>query len=115
VAKLKEALGDRVKDVRVTSRLTQSPSCLVADEDDMGGHLARILKAAGQNVPGFKPILEVNPDHPIVQRLSPLDERFADWAQLLYDQALLAEGGQLEDPAEYVKRSNELMLALASR
>jgi molecular chaperone HtpG len=66
-------------------------------------------------VPGFKPILEVNPDHAIVKRLSPLDERFNDWAQLLYDQALLAEGGQLEDPAEFVKRSNELMLRLAAR
>ena len=115
IAKLKEALGERVKDVRVTSRLTESPSCLVADEHDMGSHLARILKAAGQQVPGMKPILEVNPGHPIVQRLSPMDERIADWAQLLFDQALLAEGGQLEDPAEFVKRSNELMLSLSAK
>jgi molecular chaperone HtpG len=115
VTKLKEALGERVKDVRVTSRLTQSPSCLVADEHDMGSHLARLLKAAGQaNVPAMKPILEVNPEHPIVKRLSPMDQRFGDWAQLLFDQALLAEGGQLEDPAEFVKRSNELMLSLSA-
>ena len=79
----------------------------------MGGNLARILKAAGQKVPGFKPILEINPDHPIVRRLSPEDARFADWGNLLFDQALLAEGGQLEDPAEFVRRSNELMLSLA--
>jgi molecular chaperone HtpG len=115
VEKLKAVLGDKVKDVRVSTRLTQSPSCLVADEQDMGGNLARILKAAGQDVPSFKPILEVNPAHPIIGRLKPEDERFADWASLLFDQALLAEGGQLEDPAEYVKRSNELMLSLASR
>jgi molecular chaperone HtpG len=113
--KLKEVLGDRVKDVRITTRLTQSPSCLVADENDMGNNLARILKAAGQDLPSFKPILEINPEHAIVKRLSPMDERFADWGNLLFDQALLAEGGQLEDPAEYVRRSNELMLSLASR
>ena len=115
VAKLKEALGDKVNEVRVTTRLTQSPSCLVAGEHDMGGNLARILKAAGQNVPASKPILEINPEHPIVRRLQPQDERFADWAKLLFDQALLAEGGQLEDPAEYVRRSNELMLSLAAK
>ena len=113
VEKLKGVLGDKVKDVRVTTRLTQSPSCLVADEHDMGGNLVRILKAAGQKLPEMRPILEVNLDHPIVQRLKPGDERFAEWANLLFDQALLAEGGQLEDPAEFVKRSNELMLSLA--
>jgi molecular chaperone HtpG len=109
---LKRALGDKVKDVRISTRLTQSPSCLVADEHEMGGNLARILKAAGQNVPASRPILEINPDHPIVQRLKPDDERFPDWAHLLFDQALLAEGGQLEDPAEFVQRSNRLMLSL---
>jgi molecular chaperone HtpG len=112
VERLRSVLGDRVKDVRITSRLTQSPSCLVADEHEMGSNLVRILKAAGQPVPGFQPILEVNPDHPIVRRLSPEDARFADWGNLLFDQALLAEGGQLEDPAEFVRRSNELMLSL---
>jgi molecular chaperone HtpG len=113
LAKLRSVLGDRVKDVRASTRLTESPSCLVAGEHDLGGNLARILKAAGQKAPDFKPILEVNLAHPIVCRLVPADERFADWASLLFDQALLAEGGQLEDPAEYVKRSNELMLTLA--
>ncbi len=114
VEKMKSVLGDKVKDVRVTTRLTQSPSCLVADEHDMGSNLVRILKAAGQNLPEMRPILEINPDHPIVHRLKPDDERFSAWANLLFDQALLAEGGQLEDPAEFVKRSNELMLSLAS-
>jgi len=111
---LKEALGDRVKDVRLSRRLHESPSCLVADEHEMGGNLARILRAAGQKVPASKPILEVNPNHSMVKRLKPGQDRFADWASLLYDQALLAEGGQLEDPAGFVKRSNELMLGLAA-
>ena len=113
--KLKSVLGDKVKEVRITTRLTQSPSCLVADENDMGANLVRILKAAGQKLPDMQPILEINPDHAIIQRLTPEDERFADWASLLFDQALLAEGGQLEDPADFVKRSNELMLSLAAR
>jgi molecular chaperone HtpG len=112
--KMKAVLGDKVKDVRISTRLTDSPSCLVADENDMGGNLARILKAAGQEVPVFKPILEINPAHPIVKRLKADDARFADWGNLLYGQAVLAEGGALEDPAEFVKRSNELMLALAA-
>jgi molecular chaperone HtpG len=115
VEKLTGALGDKVKEVRVSTRLTESPSCLVADEQDMGGNLARILKAAGQKAPEAKPILEINPDHAIVKRLTPDDPRFAEWGSLLYDQALLAEGGQLEDPAGFVKRSNELMLALAAK
>ncbi|HSN19051.1 MAG TPA: molecular chaperone HtpG, partial [Usitatibacter sp.] len=114
VEKLKRVLDTKVKDVRVSTRLTESPSCLVADEQDIGGNLARILKAAGQQLPDFKPILEINVSHPILARLGPDDERFADWASLLFDQALLAEGGQLEDPAEFVKRSNELMLSLRS-
>ena len=113
LARLASALGERVKEVRASTRLTESPSCLVADEHDLGGNLARILRAAGQKAPDFKPILEVNLAHPIVARLTPADARFADWASLLFDQALLAEGGQLEDPADYVKRSNELMLSLA--
>jgi molecular chaperone HtpG len=110
---LKRALGDRVKDVRVSQRLTESPSCLIADEQDIGGNLARILKAAGQKVPPSKPILEVNPEHAIVARLQPGDTRFDAWAGLLFDQALLAEGGQLEDPAGFVRRTNDLMLSLA--
>ena len=113
VAKLKDALGDRVKDVRVSSRLTQSPSCLVADEHDMGGNLARILKAVGQKGLEAKPILEINPVHPMVRRLEDEKARFADWSNLLFDQALLAEGGQLDDPAGFVRRMNELMLEMA--
>jgi molecular chaperone HtpG len=111
---LKAALGDKVKDVRLSRRLHESPSCLVADEHEMGGNLARILKAAGQNVPLSKPILEINPTHFIVKRLKPAEARFGDWASLLYDQALLAEGGQLEDPAGFVKRTNQLMLGLTA-
>jgi len=113
VAKLKDALGDRVKDVRVSSRLTASPSCLVADEHDMGGNLSRILKAVGQKGPQVKPILEINPAHPMVRRLNEEKTRFADWGNLLFDQALLAEGGQLDDPAGFVRRMNELMLEMA--
>ena len=113
IAKLKDALGDKVKDVRVTTRLTQSASCLVADEHDMGGNLSRILKAAGQKAPLAKPILEINPGHPMVKRLDEEKARFADWSNLLFDQALLAEGGQLEDPAGFVRRMNELMLEIA--
>jgi len=113
VEKLKEALGERVKSVRVSTRLVDSPSCLVADEHDMGGNLARILKAAGRDAPPSQPILEINPAHALVKRLKPEDPAFADWAGLLFEQALLAEGGQLEDPAGFVKRSNALLLALA--
>ena len=111
--KIKGALGEQVKEVRVTLRLTSSPACLVSDQFDMGGNLARILKAAGQKVPESKPIMEINPGHPLVQRLKYEEPHFSDWSQVLFDQALLAEGGQLEDPAGFVKRLNELMLALA--
>jgi molecular chaperone HtpG len=107
---LTRALGEKVKDVRISQRLTESPSCLIADEHDVGGNLARILKAAGQKLPASKPILEINPDHRIVKRLKSDDPAFADWAGLLFDQALLAEGGQLDDPAGFVKRTNQLML-----
>ncbi|MGH8680433.1 MAG: molecular chaperone HtpG [Burkholderiales bacterium] len=113
VARIRAALGERVKEVRVTARLTSSPACLVADAHDPGANLQRILRSAGQDVPRFKPILEVNPGHPMVQRLKYEEQRFAEWAELLLDQALLAEGGQLDDPAGFVKRLNELMLDLA--
>ncbi|NTV10468.1 MAG: molecular chaperone HtpG [Zoogloea sp.] len=111
--KVKTTLGDKVKDVRVTHRLTDSPSCIVADEHDLGGNLARILKAAGQKAPESKPILEINPKHPAVQRLKYEESRFDDWANLLLEQATLAEGGTLDDPAGFVKRINDLMLALS--
>ena len=111
--KIKASLGDRVKDVRLTHRLTESPACLVADEHDMSGNLARILKAAGQDAPKSAPYLEINPKHPVVRRLRGEDRKFDDWAAVLFDQALLAEGGQLDDPATFVKRVNDLMLAMS--
>jgi len=113
--KVKTSLGDKVKDVRVTYRLTDSPSCLVSDEHDPSGNLARLLKAAGQNVPNTKPILEINPQHPAVMRLKYEEARFDDWAALLFEQATLAEGGQLDDPAGFVRRINDLMMALSSK
>ncbi|MBC9072115.1 molecular chaperone HtpG [Thauera sp. CAU 1555] len=111
--KMKASLGERVKDVKVTLRLTDSPACLVADEHDLGMNLARILKAAGQNAPASKPILEINPSHPAVLRLKYEEKNFDDWAAVLFDQALLAEGGTLDDPATFVKRVNQLMLAMS--
>ena len=113
--KVKTALGEKVKDVRVTYRLTDSPSCLVADEHDPSGNLARLLKAAGQKAPNAKPILEINPQHPAVMRLKYEENRFDDWAALLFEQSTLAEGGQLDDPAGFVKRINDLMLALSGK
>ena len=113
IDKVKAALGDKVKDVRVTHRLTDSPSCLVSDDYDPSGNLARMLKAAGQQVPNTKPILEINPQHPAVMRLKYEEARFDDWAALLFEQATLAEGGQLDDPAGFVKRINDLMMALS--
>ncbi len=114
VERMKKALGERVANVRVTHRLTSSPACLVAGEHDLSGNLERILKAAGQKVPGGKPILEINPTHPIVLRLKGEtdDKRFGDWSQILFDQALLAEGGELEDPASFIARLNTLLLEL---
>jgi len=114
IERIKTELGEKVKDVRVTHRLTDSPSCIVADEHDLGGNLARILKAAGQKAPSSKPILEINPNHLAVQRLKYEETRFSDWANLLLEQATLAEGGTLEDPAGFVKRINDLMLALSA-
>jgi len=112
--KIKTSLGDRVKEVRVTHRLTDSPACLVADEHDISGNLARLMKAAGQKAPNSQPILEINPTHPVVQRLKGEEKRFDDWAAVLFDQALLAEGGQLDDPASFVKRMNQLMLEMSA-
>jgi len=113
--KIAKSLGERVKEVRVTHRLTDSPACLVADEHDMSGNLARILKAAGQKAPSMKPIMEINPKHPVVLRLKYEEGKFDDWASVLFDQALLAEGGQLDDPATFVKRVNELMMAMSAK
>lgn len=111
VERIKQSLGAQVKDVRVTHRLTDSPACLVSDAQDLSGNLARILKAAGQNAPEAKPILEINPSHKLVKRLEgeATDGLFADLAHVLFDQALLAEGGTLDDPASFVKRMNSLI------
>jgi molecular chaperone HtpG len=113
--RMQAVLKDRARAVRTTERLTESPACLVSDEDGMSMNLERILKAAGQPVPTTSPILEINPGHPIVKRLKAETDkaRFADWSHILFDQAMLAEGGQLEDPAGFVRRLNELMLTLA--
>jgi molecular chaperone HtpG len=115
VERVKKTLDDKVKDVRITHRLTDSPACLVADDYDMSQNLERMLKAAGQEVAGSKPILELNPEHPMIVKMkAESDEtRFADWTSIVFDQALLAEGGQLEDPATYVKRINELLMNIA--
>lgn len=115
--RLKKALGDRVGEVRVTHRLTDSPACLVADEHGLSSHLERILKEAGQPVPHSAPNLEVNPDHPLVAHLDSeqAGERFDEWAQLLFEQAVLAEGGELEDPATFVRRLNQILLTLSGQ
>jgi molecular chaperone HtpG len=115
ITQVKTALGDQVKEVRISHRLTSSPSCLVADENDMGIQLQRMLKAAGQDVPEVKPVFELNPDHALVKLLSSekSSERFNEWAHILFDQAVLAEGGQLKEPAVFVQRMNKLLLELA--
>ncbi|MEJ7806193.1 MAG: molecular chaperone HtpG, partial [Telluria sp.] len=118
VERMKGALGEKAKDVRVTFRLTDSPACLVADDNELSGNLLRMLKAAGQNAPESKPILEINPNHPLVTRLKyegGESTQFADWAHILFDQALLAEGGALSDPASFVKRLNEMLLASTTK
>ncbi len=112
--KIKASLNERVKEVRVTHRLTDSPACLVADVHDINANLARLLKASGQKAPVSQPILEINPKHPVVLRLQAEESKFDDWASVLFDQALLAEGGQLDDPASFVKRINQLMLEMSS-
>jgi molecular chaperone HtpG len=108
LAKLKEALKDKAEDVRVTSRLVDSPACLVVTDGGMSTQLARMLKQAGQPVPDAKPVLEVNPEHPLVKKLDG-SLHFNDLAHILFDQALLAEGGLPADPAAYVKRVNALL------
>jgi len=115
VAKMQTALADKAKEVRITFRLTDSPACLVAGENELSGNLMRMLKAAGQEAPDAKPTLEINPDHPLVQRLKYEDAKFDDWSNILFDQALLAEGGNLNDPAGFVKRLNEMLLGLAAK
>ncbi len=111
IRKIRDILGDRVKDVRSTSRLTESPACLISDQFDMSMNLERILKEAGQQVPELKPILEINPEHPLVTRMKKMrsKEKLADLSEVLFDQAVLSEGGQLDDPAGFVRRINKLL------
>ncbi|MET0986478.1 MAG: molecular chaperone HtpG [Steroidobacteraceae bacterium] len=115
IARLKKALGDRVTDVKVTSRLVDSAACLVLGEHDMSFHLRRLLEAAGQKAPPTKPVLEVNPQHPLVQRLAQTsaDNTFEELGLLIFEQATLSEGGQLQDPAAFVQRLNRLLLSMA--
>ena len=108
ITKAQEILSNQVKEVKVSSRLSESPSCLVADENELGGNMERIMKSLGQDIPDTKPILEINPDHPLVIKLkTKIDE---DLVKVLFDQAVLSEGGQIKEPAEFVKRMNKLML-----
>lgn len=116
VKRFEKALGDKVKSVRVTHRLTQSPACIVTDENDMSTQMAKLMEAAGQKVPETKYIFELNPEHSLVQQVVALDndDKFAEWANLLLDQATLAERGSLKDPAQFVTRLNRLMMELSS-
>ncbi len=116
VKRIKDILDDKVKDVRVTDRLTSSPACLVADKNDMGRHLEQILAASGQSMPGSKPILEINPNHLILKKLKDEqdEDRFKDWSHIIFDQALLSEGGKLDDPASFVHRLNNMFLELSA-
>ncbi len=104
-----KALGDRVKEVRVSTRLTDSPSCLVADENDIGANMERLMKSMGQEMPTSVPIMEINPDHDLISYMDKHKDKLDDWSQVLYDQALLSEGGKLEAPADYVRRINSLL------
>ncbi|BDW10356.1 chaperone protein HtpG [Polynucleobacter sp. SHI8] len=108
--KMKTTLVDKAKDVRVTFRLTDSPACLVADENELSGNLMRMLKAAGQAAPETKPILEINPNHPLFKKMEGDTEQFEDWSHLIFDQALLAEGGHIADPASFVRRMNQMLM-----
>lgn len=112
---LKEVLGENVEDVRVSHRLTSSPSCIVLSEQDMALYMQNLMKQAGHDMPTSKPVLEINPTHPLIERMEGEtdDEQFADWADILFDQALLAEGAQLEDPAGFVSKLNKLMLKMS--
>jgi molecular chaperone HtpG len=111
IERIKKVLGDRVSEVKVSGRLTDSPACLVSETYGMTRTMERIMKSVGQNVPSSKPIFEINPDHPLVVRLKfePNDLRFEDLTHILYDQAVLSEGAQLDDPTAFVRRLNGLL------
>ena len=115
IERMKKALDEKVQDVRVSSRLTSSPACIVLNEHDMAMHMQRLLKEAGHAMPGSKPVLEINTDHPIVKRLDKetSEDKFRDWSDILFDQALLAEGGQLDDPAAFVHKLNQMLVSIA--
>jgi molecular chaperone HtpG len=114
VERIKAVLGEKVKEVRVTHRLTTSPACLVADEHGMDANLERLLKAAGQHIPASQRIMEINPHHPLMEAIKEeKDEpRFSDWVLILFDQAMLSEGGQLDDPATFVNRLNQMLVQM---
>lgn len=116
VKQIKDSLQDKIKEARITHRLTSSPACVVADQNELSIQMQRILKSAGQDIPVSKPILELNPEHPLIKRLKDEqdDERFKEWSYIILDQALLAEGGQLEDPASFVQRLNKMLLEMMS-
>lgn len=113
IKQIKDVLGGRVKDVQITHRLTDSPACIVADEQDMGLEMQRILQSAGQKLPDSKPIFEINPEHALIKRLHAVqdDAHFAEWVHVLFEQAVLAEGGQLDNPADFISRVNKLLIA----
>jgi len=112
--RVKNALGEQVKESRVSTRLTDSPACLVVDDYEMSQNLARVLKQMGQDAPMPVPVIELNLEHPLLKRMDAEadEDKFNDLAQVIFDQALLAEGGQLEDPASFVHRLNRLLLEL---
>jgi molecular chaperone HtpG len=113
--RMQDVLGETVKEIRISHRLTDSPACLVVEEHDMSANLARVLKSVGQDAPQTKPIMEINATHPLVERLEGErdGDKFEDLTKVLFDQAQLAEGGQLDDPSAFVRRLNSLMLKLA--
>jgi molecular chaperone HtpG len=115
VKRIKKSLDEKVEEVRVSNRLTDSPACIVLNEQDMAMHMQRIMKEAGHAMPSSKPFLEINPDHPIVKKMDAekSKKKFDDWSDILFDQALLAEGGQLEDPASFVAKLNKMLVSIA--
>ncbi|MEN8763199.1 MAG: molecular chaperone HtpG, partial [Thiogranum sp.] len=115
VKRIQDALADDVKEVRISHRLTDSPSCLVLEEHEMAVHLQQVMKQAGHALPASKPMLEVNPDHPLVVHLKEEQdqEKFTEWSHLLFEQALLSEGGKLEDPTAFVKRMNAILVEMS--
>ena len=117
IDRVKESLGDQVKEVRVSHRLTNSPSCVVAGENDMGAQMAKLMESMGQAAPDNKPVFELNPEHDLVKLVADEqdDDQFKQWTQVLLDQALLAERGNLKDPGTFVQRMNGLMMKLAQR